>query len=386
MSSVAPPAPIADALSPFETGPETPAGKYLRSYWQPVRLSRDLEAGKPMPIKVMGEGFVLYRGTSGKPVITQAGCPHRQTMLSLGNVEGDSLRCMFHGWKFSADGRCEDAPGQGPRLAERMRIKTYPTHEQYGVIFGYFGEGEPPKFHDIEGFSKKHGQDMMSALVLDCGTYRRNCNYYINVENALDLAHVAYTHKLSSDPSITEVGFDPAVIRIRDVTVERMDVGIRAIEVELDTEPVISTVMLPNAMHLLVPQRDGWMEQVAWRVPIDDESHLSFQITAMHTDEEGKKRYDAYKARKAELIAKYPSTELCAEQILRGEKTLIDFADHPDLVNIEDHVAQMGMQFINDPGKENLAQSDKAVLQLRRMFMSRLSDFMSGTPTLASGW
>jgi len=338
------------------------------------------------PIQVMGERFTLYRSASGKAVVTQAGCPHRQTMLSIGNVEGESLRCMFHGWKFGPDGQCQDAPGQSPSLVARTRIETYPTHEQYGVIFAYFGEGEPPRFPDFDGFSKKYGQDMMSAPVLDYGTYRRTCNYYINVENALDLAHVAYTHKLSSDPTITEVGFSPDVIRIRDVTVERLEFGIRAVEVEDETAPVISTVMLPNAMHLIVPQRDGFLEQIAWRVPIDDVSHLSYQITALHTDEEGAKRYYEYRARRQELMAKYPSTELCAEQILRGEKTLRDFADHPDLVNIEDHVAQIGMQWIDDAGKENLAQSDKAVLQLRRMFMSRLADFDSGAPIPETDW
>src|SRR3954453_8996454 len=119
-------------------------------------------------------------------------------MLSVGNVEGDSLRCMFHGWKFAADGQCEEAPGQSPRLVERIRIKTYPTHEQYGVIFAYFGEGDAPPFHDLEAFSRRHGKDMRSSPVWDCCTYRRHCNYYINVENVLDLAHVAYTHRLSS--------------------------------------------------------------------------------------------------------------------------------------------------------------------------------------------
>ena len=139
-------------------------------------------------------------------------------------------------------------------------------------------------------------------------------------------------------------------------------------------------------MHLVVAQRDGYLEQVAWRVPIDDEAHVSYQITALHTDDDGVQRYHEYKARKNALIAKYPPTEVCAEEILRGEKNLFDFADHPDLVNIEDHVAQMGIQFINDPGQENLAQSDKAVVQLRRMFMSRLADFMAGTPAAGSDW
>lgn len=386
MTAVVPPAPTAEVLSPFETGPGTPGGRYLRGFWQPIHLSADLPTGQAQPLQVMGERFTLYRGTTGMPFLTQGGCPHRQTMLSLGNIEGDSIRCMFHGWKFDPDGQCQEAPGQSPKLVERQRIRTYPTREEHGLIFAYLGEAEPPRFPDLAGFSRKHGRDMMSALVQDTGSYKRSCNYYINVENALDLAHVAYTHKLSSDPSITEVGFDPGVIRIRDVTVERLDFGIRAIEVEEESDPVISTVMLPNAMHLLVPQRDGWLEQVAWRVPIDDQSHFSLQITAMHVDQAGKEFWDEYAARKADLIAKYPSTDMCAEAILRGEKTLFDFADHPDLVNIEDHVAQMGMQWINDPGKENLAQSDKAVLQLRRMFMSRLADFVAGTPAMESDW
>jgi len=386
MTAVVPPEPTADVLNPFETGPDTPAGRYLRSFWQPVMLSEDLVKGRVRPLRVMSEDFAIYRGANGEAVITQAGCPHRQTMLAVGNVEGDAIRCSFHGWKFGADGRCQDAPGQGPRLVERMRIRVYPTHERYGVIFGYFGEGEPPAFFDIEGFSKKHGKDMMAAPVRGTATYRRHCNYYINVENALDLAHVAFTHKLSSDPSITEVGFDPGVIRIRDVTVERMPFGIRAVEIEDEAEPVVSTVMLPNAMHLIVAQRDGFLEQVGWRVPIDDEKHYSIQITALHTDEEGAQRFREYQSRKTELLAKYPPTEACAEEILRGEKTLYDFADHPDLVNIEDHVVQMGMQFINHLDKENLAQSDKAVLQLRRMFMSRLADVEAGAPIPESDW
>ncbi|NMO04469.1 Rieske 2Fe-2S domain-containing protein [Gordonia sp. TBRC 11910] len=386
MTAVVPPAPTAEVLSPFETGPDTPAGKYLRSFWQPVKLSEELPVGRVQPLRVMSEDFTIYRGVSGTVVLTQAGCPHRQTMLAIGNVEGDSIRCSFHGWKFGADGRCQDAPGQGPRLVERMKIRTYPTREEYGVVFAYFGDGEPPAFFDIDGFSKEHGKDMMSAPIRGTATYRRHCNYYINVENALDLAHVAFTHKLSSDPSITEVGFDPGVVRIRDITVERLEFGVRCVEIEHDAEPTSTIVMLPNAMHLVVAQRDGFLEQVGWRVPIDDERHFSIQITALHTDAEGAERFRAYQARHQALLAKYPPTEDCAEEILRGEKTLYDFADHPDLVNIEDHVVQMGMQFINDPGKENLAQSDKAVLQLRRMFMSRLADFMAGAPTADTGW
>lgn len=386
MATVVPPAPVREDLSPFPTGPGTPAGRYLRDFWQPVALSSDLAPGEAKPLRILGEDFTFYRGMDGAPVITAPGCPHRQTRLSLGTVEGNDIRCLFHGWKFDSAGACLEAPGQGGTLVERTRVATYPAADHHGLIFGYFGAGEPPALPDIFGFSKRFGRDMESARVHDVGTYRRLCNYYINVENVLDLAHVPFTHRLSSDPTLTEVGFSASVGVVRDITIERSELGIKAVEVDAEGYPTEAMVILPNAMHLIVGQRDGYLEQVAWRVPIDDETHLSFQVTTLHTDETGAERYWAYKERQGALIAKYPETEICAEQILSGEKSLRDFVDHPLLVNIEDHVAQMGMRFIADIGKENLAQSDKGVIQLRRMFMSRLADYVSGTPNVVHTW
>jgi phenylpropionate dioxygenase-like ring-hydroxylating dioxygenase large terminal subunit len=386
MSTITPPAPTAPAPNPFGTGPDTTAGRFLRAYWQPVKRSADLPAGSAQPLKIMNEEYTLYRGRSGGAVVTQAGCPHRLTRLSVGHVEGDAIRCLFHGWKFEAGGQCVEAPGQSPSLVERTCIKTYPVHEEHGLIFVYFGEGEPPPFYDIAAFSRKYGRDMMSAPVIDTSTYKRNCNYYINVENALDQAHAPFTHRISADPNHTETGFDTKVGTVRDITVDRSELGVRATEVDDVGTPTVTMVMLPNAMHLIIAQRIGVLEQVAWRVPIDDETHLSFAVTALHTDDEGAKQFNAYLARQDELIAKYPPTEECAEQILRGEKTLMDFADHPQLVNLEDHVAQMGMRFIADQGKENLGQTDKGVVQLRRMFMSKLADMEAGDWTAMVRW
>jgi hypothetical protein len=128
------------------------------------------------------------------------------------------------------------------------------------------------------------------------------------------------------------------------------------------------------------------MEQIAWRVPIDDDSHRSFGILALHTSEDGARRHQERQAEVAELTVRYPDAEECARQILRGEKQLRDFLDHPQLINIEDHVAQMGIKFISDPGKEHMDQSDKGVVQLRRMFIERLSAFSAGSPAADRTW
>jgi len=84
----------------IRTGPKTLAGKYLRMFWQPVFCSHELAAGRAAPIRILGEDLTLYRGESGTPHVIGFRCAHRKTQLSIGWIEGDCLRCFYHGWKY----------------------------------------------------------------------------------------------------------------------------------------------------------------------------------------------------------------------------------------------------------------------------------------------
>src|ERR1051325_4929066 len=88
----------ADWTDFVHTGPGTLAGQYLRRFWQPVFRSQDLKPGAAAPLRVMGENFTLYRGQSGEVYVLDFRCAHRGTQLSTGWVEGDNLRCRYHGW------------------------------------------------------------------------------------------------------------------------------------------------------------------------------------------------------------------------------------------------------------------------------------------------
>src|SRR4051794_36832203 len=88
------------------TLPGTLAGKYMRRFWHPIHRTEELAAGEAKPIQIMGERFTVYRGERGAPHVVEFRCPHRGTQLSAGWVEGDSIRCMYHGWAFDASGRC----------------------------------------------------------------------------------------------------------------------------------------------------------------------------------------------------------------------------------------------------------------------------------------
>ena len=40
-------------------GPGTPAGRYLRLFWQPMMRAKDLAPGRAKPLEILGEKFTL---------------------------------------------------------------------------------------------------------------------------------------------------------------------------------------------------------------------------------------------------------------------------------------------------------------------------------------
>ncbi|WP_432180487.1 Rieske 2Fe-2S domain-containing protein [Streptomyces sp. NBC_00063] len=367
---------------PVFTSPGTPAGRLMRSYWQPVLQSKDLAPATVQPLTVMSEQFTLYRGEDGIARVMAPRCAHRLTVLSVGTVEGSSLRCMFHGWKFGGDGRCVEAPGESDRLVARAAVRAYPTWEAHGLIFTYLGEGEPPPFPDLDGFSRRHGRDLTAAPTVETETYLRRCNFFTNVENGLDHAHVPFTHRLSADPTRTKTGFDPSAAHQEPIEVTREVTTIRVRERSGDS-PYQATFLMPNALHLIVGIRSGVMEQFAWRVPIDDETHRSFAIVGRHVP---RSPAPTHMVGGAEVDSDWLPADECAELILNGEKRLLDFVEHPHLVNIEDHVAQVGMGRLADRTNELLAESDKGVVQIRRMWRSQLDALVRDEPLNRKPW
>src|SRR6267154_205571 len=101
------------------TAPGTPAGRYLRTFWNPIYHSMDLKAGRPVPLRIMSESFTLYRGDGGAPHLVEA------------------LRCFYHGWKFESDGRCSEQPADESRFCDRVSIKSWPVKEHLGLIFAF---------------------------------------------------------------------------------------------------------------------------------------------------------------------------------------------------------------------------------------------------------
>lgn len=142
-----PPVSVARYLVEFPfTGPGRLAGTYMRLFWQPVARSVDLPIGRSKPITVMNVRYTLYRGQSGEPYVVDHHCPHRGTQLSAGYVEGEAIRCVYHGWKFGGGGACLERPGEKGRSgAGRLRtlddVKDHPMLVEIEDLLAQGGQG-----------------------------------------------------------------------------------------------------------------------------------------------------------------------------------------------------------------------------------------------------
>lgn len=174
-------------------GPGTPMGEMLREYWVPACRSAKLAAdGAPERIRLFGENFVAFRATDGRVGFLQEGCPHRCASLALARNEGNGLRCIFHGWKFSVDGRCVDAPTEPldrrDSFAGKVPVRSHPVREAGGLVWVYMGKQvAPPRFSDYEftGLPETHVQPTRGII---------RTNWLQGLEALLDSAHVTFLH------------------------------------------------------------------------------------------------------------------------------------------------------------------------------------------------
>ncbi len=101
----------------------------------------------------MSEDFTLYRGERGTPHLVDARCPHRGTRLSSGWIEGDALRCFYHGWKFDGAGACVEQPAEEDAFCHKVSLASYPLREYLGLVFAFLGTARRPSSRCIPSSS-----------------------------------------------------------------------------------------------------------------------------------------------------------------------------------------------------------------------------------------
>jgi 5,5'-dehydrodivanillate O-demethylase len=360
-------------VSPDEfvhVGPGTIGGRYLRRFWQPIVTASDLKAGRALPIRMFDEQYTVYRGESGTPHTVAFRCAHRGTQLSTGWVEGDEIRCFYHGWKYDGSGQCTEQPAEPEPFCNRIRIRAYPTQEYVGLIFAYLGEGEAPAFPRFP--------QLESEGVTETHSYVRECSYFNSIENNMDEAHIAFVHRAST---FSETGLNAY---LPEISGEETAYGMVRYGSRPNGAVRVLHLVMPNLLVFkgapTASNRAIERDQFAWRVPIDDYIHRSFNVSHAELSGAEAERYKSEMALRQETADGPPANEL-AQAVLRGEVHVDEIPRRPDIVNVQDIIAQVGQGQIPDRQAEHLGRTDVMIALLRSIWIRELQALADGGPT-----
>jgi 5,5'-dehydrodivanillate O-demethylase oxygenase subunit len=362
-------------LEYVSAGPNTIGGKYLRQFWQPVGLSTEVTNGQAIPIHVMDEKFTLFRGETGTAHVVGHRCSHRSAQLSTGWVRGDTIQCMYHGWKYDCTGSCIERPGEKNTGAfPQADIPSYPTREYLGLIYAYFGEGEPPHFPPFKEY-EDIGVIENHALIFPC-------NWFQTMENHFDETHIAFVHTFGD--SHDDLG---RRYEMPEMNIYETDYGmIRESKVAGGKTRTVH-YLLPNIMRIMIPTFNDLMEVGGWRdtnitiVPTDDKNHRVYFTMNVHIEEKDMDAYHSMNERFKEKVKNYPPIHELTHDILAGKCHINDYLDHPYLLLLEDGLAQAGQEQIVDRSKELLGRTDIGIAAMRKVFEREMKAVKNGEAT-----
>ena len=157
-----------------------------------------------LPLRYFGQDLVAFRGEDGVAHVLEAYCAHMGAHLGVGGkVEGCTLRCPFHGWRYDGSGACVEIP-YARKIPPKAEQQAWPAHEMNGIVLVH---------HDPDGLTTgvrdpghRRIRQRPVAAVDDESSYHIKTHPREIVDNLADKAHFAFVHKTAID----EFGFEVA--------------------------------------------------------------------------------------------------------------------------------------------------------------------------------
>lgn len=175
----------------------------IPSGWYTVAFSTDLAKGEIQSCRYFGREFIVFRTESGQVRATDAYCPHLGAHLGDGRVDGENVRCSFHGFQFEGEtGRCVKN-AYGTKAPPKARLNTFRVQEKNGVVLVWYDargrapEWDVPTLDDVGDWTPLRGKRM------DLRSHPQETS-----ENSVDFGHFNEVHGFldpkMEEPCVTE--------------------------------------------------------------------------------------------------------------------------------------------------------------------------------------
>jgi phenylpropionate dioxygenase-like ring-hydroxylating dioxygenase large terminal subunit len=193
--------------------------------WYVAGFSWELK-DKPLARTILSRPMVLFRAENGTVAALQDRCCHRDLPLSCGTVEGEGLRCGYHGMLYNAAGQCVEIPGQD-KIPARAVVPSYPLLERDQILWVWVGSspdaaprGEPPAYRFHSDAAYKFGG----------GVYHYDAPWQLIHDNLLDLSHLGYVH-------LKTIGGNPKIHMNAKLTVTSTEDAVKVLRLMPESDP-----------------------------------------------------------------------------------------------------------------------------------------------------
>ncbi|MEX2159837.1 MAG: Rieske 2Fe-2S domain-containing protein [Dehalococcoidia bacterium] len=179
--------------------------------WFQVAYSDELTQGDVVPLQYFGRQLVMFRGDDGTARVLDAFCPHLGAHLGYGGtIEGSTIRCPFHAWRFDGEGTCVEVP-YATKIPPLAKLGAWPVNEINGLIMVHHHmHGDPPRYE--LPVVPEYGSDNWTPY--HRGRWRIRTHNQEMAENAVDAAHFKYVHGTPEMPA-TRAEIDGHILRVR---------------------------------------------------------------------------------------------------------------------------------------------------------------------------
>jgi len=192
---------------------------FLYNFWYVAGYSSDFTR-ELTERTFLNRSIVLYRTEKDELVALQNRCAHRSFPLSESWLEGDDIRCRYHGAKFNPQGEIIEIPCQD-KCPNVQAIHKYAVEERGPLVWIWMGDPTKVETHKIPDTSWLNTDE---GWVFATGSYHIKGNYMLMMENLMDLTHIPFLHG-------NTLGFDRSYVK------EKFDLEIDGIQVTYSRHP-----------------------------------------------------------------------------------------------------------------------------------------------------
>lgn len=178
---------------------------FVRNEWYVVAFGKEL--GRSLLKRtVLGQRLVLFRTQSGTPVALADRCAHRSYPLSSGALDGDTIICGYHGFRYDAAGDCIAAPSQ-KTCPKGVGVRNFALVERGPLVWGWLGDApaDPTRLPETPWLESP-------AWPSSQGYFHLSGNYVSLHENLLDFTHLSFVHASSfGTPDYASAPYETAI-------------------------------------------------------------------------------------------------------------------------------------------------------------------------------